>query len=123
MGTYVFKDPKAVCKECKYFRPYNGVGINEEDRLSYGLCVHPSSTSVDIVSGRIQFEYAYDMRKHNNNCGIDARYFEKEIACISFARNAIDIEKITDIIIKSFQLLCAIFIAFTIIHSMVLLMQ
>ena len=69
--TRVFKDPKKVCLNCKHYKP----------KLSFQdeLCVHPTSTSIDIVNGSIYFEKAQEMRMDNKNkCGLDARFFEQE---------------------------------------------
>jgi hypothetical protein len=67
----------SLCTTCKYFKPdtsWNGL----ENRLKYGLCRHPKSATVHLVSGVIYYEEAVQMRYYNGPCGKTGRLYEEE---------------------------------------------
>ena len=51
-----------ICNECKYF-----ISDEKHCKLFY---------SVDLVNGR-EYDRAINVRKSNNKCGVDGKYFEQ----------------------------------------------
>lgn len=91
-GTYVYKDPYTVCKNCKYFRK-NKINAEDAEYPEDNYCTHTKSTSFDIVSGNVFFESAYTMRSEDELCGLNAKHFEKEHEYILFLREHIVTKK------------------------------
>uniref|UniRef100_A0A6C0DBU5 Uncharacterized protein n=1 Tax=viral metagenome TaxID=1070528 RepID=A0A6C0DBU5_9ZZZZ len=55
--------PKKLCKDCKFF-----IG-NEQRCMKFG--------NTNLVTGQQDYNYASSVRHNNNECGEDAKYFEK----------------------------------------------
>lgn len=49
-----------LCKDCKYFKPYSST--NHSMRYSLGKCTYEHQ--IDLVSGRITYEYASIAREY-----------------------------------------------------------
>lgn len=66
-----------VCADCKYFRPQLQ-RYPAEERLKYGVCTHPTSTDVDMITGDHKYMLAKDVRKNKDLCGPNGEYFFHE---------------------------------------------
>ena len=56
-----------LCKDCKHYRPHWFTGIHKS-------CTHPSSTTIDVVTGAKEHGAASTMR--NGPCGMEGKYYE-----------------------------------------------
>lgn len=61
-----------ICKNCKYFQPDKSWYIRQY-RIANGKCTHPTSQTIDIVSGDVTYETAKEMRK--TQCGPQGSYY------------------------------------------------
>jgi len=58
---------KPVCSKCKHFEPSKVTGAP-------GKCTLYSD--MDLVTGKVEYEYAAVARIDSNHCGPDGKYFE-----------------------------------------------
>jgi hypothetical protein len=88
-----------TCRTCKYFQP-DSYWYSKEMRLHNALCRHPKAQTVNLVSGKVTYEKAQNMRypgnvdKNNTACGLKALYYEEEknpivLTCREFTLNDI----------------------------------
>lgn len=75
-----------ICKNCKYFKP-NPSFSSGSMKVTYGLCSHPRSQTIDNVSGEIKYKNARDMRRDPlyinpstsaEVCGVLGQYYKAE---------------------------------------------
>ena len=59
-----------VCRNCKHFKP-NGTWTMHDFRIQYGHCTHPTSQTIDHISGIIIYQEARKVREKDseNMCG------------------------------------------------------
>lgn len=62
-----------ACINCFYFKPFYSSG-NLLDQKS--LCFKYGSKN--IVTNNIEYDFAYNMRKNESKCGINAKKFEEK---------------------------------------------
>lgn len=72
-----------ICKDCKYFYP-NVNYSTRSLRLEKGLCKHPKSCNVDLVTGEHTYKSCFNMRKYEA-CSDKGILFEKESNILSIA--------------------------------------
>ena len=78
----IYKCPKQVCINCKYFKP----SLSN----TYGLCTHSESKYVNIIDGSIHYYGTDEMRGNGYPCGVNAKYYmedtsiNKIVKCIEF---------------------------------------
>lgn len=61
--TYsILLNNKKICKDCKYY-----IGDVKKCKYLY---------EIDLVTGKKTHKYAEIMRKYDDECGVDAKYFE-----------------------------------------------
>lgn len=85
MVVRIYDDPKSICMNCKHYRP--------KKNTNNGICTHITSSSVDIISGKLYFDDAYTMRKNETRCGLNARYYESEIKIVTKIRTLFLLEQ------------------------------
>lgn len=59
-----------LCKNCVYFKSYK-----HPEYFDLGRCT--KFGKMDIISGVIEYQYAYTCRNNENCCGINGTYFEE----------------------------------------------
>lgn len=59
-----------LCKNCVYFKPYK-----HPEHYDLGRCT--KFGKMDIISGNIDYEYAYQCRNNEKCCGFNGTYFEE----------------------------------------------
>lgn len=67
-----YKDYK-LCKNCKHFLPTT-FGGNLDIENNFGKC--DLYGKINLVTGKIEHEYAEIVRKYDDMCGINGTYFE-----------------------------------------------
>ena len=60
-----------ICKNCVYFTPYK----NDEKFFDLGKCT--KFGKMDILSGIIEYKYAYNCRTDDNHCSLNGTYYEE----------------------------------------------
>jgi hypothetical protein len=60
------KNNAVLCKNCIYFKS-ESYGSNKCIRFG----------ELDVVSGKIEYNYAYKCRLDSNCCGLEAKYFQE----------------------------------------------
>jgi len=60
------------CKNCIHFKPY----VNTDYYNELSKC--QKFGKKDIISGKINYDYADNCRKDENKCGNEAKYFVKD---------------------------------------------
>ena len=63
----VIKTPK-ICRGCAHFRP-DATCIDLYSRLTLGVCVHPRTATLDVVTGQRAFDLAARVRGAEGCCG------------------------------------------------------
>lgn len=58
-----------ICKNCVYFKPY------DEKIYDLGKCT--KFGKMDVLSGIIEYNYAYNCRTNNDLCSFNGRYYEE----------------------------------------------
>lgn len=110
LGTYIVKDAKAVCNECKYFK-VKKPSITGKDQHQY-MCTHPSAVTVDIVTGKASLDTAHSMRHDQALCGIEARFFDKENELVLNIKRWIDVDDMVYYLRKTFTFSLQFAVAF-----------
>ena len=74
----IFGDESSkICMDCKFYMPYLDYH-NIDERMQYGLCKHPSSTEIDVITGETYHSYAYEMRENKKQCGPEGNFYVKD---------------------------------------------
>jgi hypothetical protein len=60
-----------ICKNCVYFRPYK----NDVNFYDLGQCT--KFGKMDIISGLIDYKYAFSCRNNENLCSFNGTLFEE----------------------------------------------
>lgn len=60
-----------ICKNCVYFKPYK----HDEKLYDLGKC--RKFGTMDILSGIIEYKYAYTCRTSNDLCSFNGTYYEE----------------------------------------------
>ena len=60
-----------ICKNCVYFKPYK----HDEKFYDLGKCT--KFGKMDILSGIIEYKYAYNCRTSDNLCSFNGTYYEE----------------------------------------------
>lgn len=60
-----------ICKNCVYFRPYK----NDVKFYDLGKCT--KFGKMDIISGIIEYNYAFNCRTSEDLCGFNGSFFEE----------------------------------------------
>ena len=70
-----------ICKNCKYFKPESF----EFNNIQKGICKHPNSQSVNIITGVVSYQKATEMRNDSSFivkkevlCGQKGTLYEQE---------------------------------------------
>jgi len=66
---FIINSKVPICKNCVYFKPY--------DEKSYHLGKCTKFGNMDILSGIIEYNYAYTCRTSNNLCSFNGTYYEE----------------------------------------------
>jgi len=66
---FIINSKVPICKNCVYFKPYN-------DKIFHlGKCT--KFGKMDILSGIIEYNYAYTCRISNDLCSFNGTYYEE----------------------------------------------
>lgn len=82
MTTTAYIDPLhspmkiPLCKNCKHFK-YDMEISDKKNQLQYGRC--ELFGNLDLVTGNIEFQYAAITRDHENQCGLDGKYYKENV--------------------------------------------
>ena len=68
---FIINSKVPICKNCVYFKPYK----NDEKFYDLGKC--RKFGKIDIVSGIIEYKYAYNCRTSDNLCSFNGTYYEE----------------------------------------------
>lgn len=66
---FIINSKVPICKNCVYFKPY--------DEKSYQLGKCRKFGKMDILSGIIEYNYAYTCRISNDLCSFNGTYYEE----------------------------------------------
>ena len=61
-----------ICADCKYFKNNR---LNVEN---YSKCTNSNLATTNLVSGKVDYEYADIARNKERYCGKEAKYFEQK---------------------------------------------
>ena len=68
---FIINSKVPICKNCVYFKPYK----NDEKIYDLGKCT--KFGKMDILSGIIEYNYAYTCRISNDLCSFNGTYYEE----------------------------------------------
>ena len=68
---FIINSKVPICKNCVYFKPYK----NDEKIYDLGKCT--KFGKMDILSGIIEYNYAYNCRTNNDLCSFNGTYYEE----------------------------------------------
>jgi hypothetical protein len=68
---FIINSKVPICKNCVYFKPYK----NDEKIYDLGKCT--KFGKMDILSGIIEYNYAYNCRISNHLCSFKGTYYEE----------------------------------------------
>ena len=66
-----------ICRNCKHFRP-NNTWTPMNNNIKYGICMYPTHSTTDVVTGRVSYEKAEAMRSDPDACGVQGVWYEME---------------------------------------------
>ena len=69
------------CADCKYFKNNR---LNVEN---YSKCTNSNLATTNLVSGKVDYEYADIARDKERYCGKEAKYFEQKIGLLIKIKN------------------------------------
>ena len=69
--NFIINSKNPICKNCVYFKPY------KNDKKFYDLGKCTNFGKMDIISGIIDYKYAYDCRTNDNLCSLNGTYYEE----------------------------------------------
>lgn len=78
---------RPICKDCVHFRP-NMSYVTKEHRYTWGYCTHPTSCTIDVVTGKKTYEHAKTAR-FQEACGIEGKHYAPETNLVRKAINNI----------------------------------
>ena len=70
-----------ICADCKYFKNNR---LNVEN---YSKCTNSNLATTNLVSGKVDYEYADIARDKERYCGKEAKYFEQKISLFTKLKN------------------------------------
>lgn len=68
---FIINSKIPICKNCVYFSPYK----NDKSFYHLGKCT--KFGNMDIVSGIIEYKYAYNCRTSGDLCSFNGTYYEE----------------------------------------------
>ena len=95
----------STCYTCKHFQP-NTSFISFEKRLIHGHCRHPKAQTVHLVTSKIYYKYAEDMRYYNGPCGVQGHLYEKEGSVLKIVMRAVSVYDMINALFATIFIAC-----------------
>lgn len=71
---------RPICKDCVHFCPSFSYSSREQ-RVAWGMCTHPTSRAIDVITGNVTYRYASTAR-FSEDCGLEGKLYAPETSLV-----------------------------------------